>query len=275
MELSKYIKSENIEVKRSEISLSDYNPRTITEEAKKTLKRGIKKYGLMGGVIVNRQTNMTIVSGHQRISVMDELQKYNEKTKENDYILRVDVIDVDENKEKEINVLMNNPNAQGEWDYNKLREIIPDIDYKDAGLTEADLNLIGIDFLHQTEEENNLSAMLDEIASPIQEAKHAIQEAKREAETVDVSHIPTTQEKTWEDKVQHMKEVKKEVAEKAKEQAQNMDAYVIVSFDTWQAKADFCEAFEYDPYAKFIKGEAFVEQLGLFEENEDDNDDEE
>ena len=44
---------------------------------------------------------------------MDELQKF----PENDYRIRVDVIDVDEKQEKELNILMNNPNAQGSWDY--------------------------------------------------------------------------------------------------------------------------------------------------------------
>lgn len=284
MELSKYVKSENLEVKRSEISLSDYNPRSITDEAKKTLKRGIKKFGLVGGVIVNKRTNMTIVSGHQRVSVMDELQRYNAQTKENDYVLRVDVIDVDENQEKELNILLNNPNAQGEWDYDKLREIIPDIDYKDAGLTDADLNLIGVDFLLQTEEENSLSGMLDELMSPVQEMKQAMAEAKREEtethtaessfNTPSPNNIHAEPTQTMEEKVQHMKEVKKEVAERAREQAQNMDAYVMISFDTWQAKAEFCEAFELDPNTKFIKGEVFAEQLGLSDDDNDEEDDE-
>ena len=36
-----------------------------------------------------------------------------------------------------------------------------------------------------------------------------------------------------------------------------MDAYLMLSFDTCEAKAAFCERFGYDPYQKFIKGEQF------------------
>lgn len=112
MELSKYIKSESVELNRSAIHFADYNPRKLPEESRKTLKRGIRKFGLVGGIVVNKRTGLTVVSGHQRLTVMDELQKY----PENDYRLRVDVIDVDEKQEKELNILMNNPNAQGSWD---------------------------------------------------------------------------------------------------------------------------------------------------------------
>ena len=146
MELSKYIKSESVELNRSAIHFADYNPRKLSEESRKTLKRGIKKFGLVGGIVVNKRTGLTVVSGHQRLSVMDELQKF----PENDYRIRVDVIDVDEKQEKELNILMNNPNAQGSWDYDALARLVPDIDYKDAGLTDADLNMIGCDFLLQT-----------------------------------------------------------------------------------------------------------------------------
>ena len=86
---------------------------------------------MVGGIVVNKRTGLTVVSGHQRLSVMDELQKF----PDNDYRIRVDVIDVDEKQEKELNILLNNPNAQGTWDFNALAQIVPDIDWKDAGLT--------------------------------------------------------------------------------------------------------------------------------------------
>ena len=212
MELSKYIKSESVELNRSAIHFADYNPRKLSDESRKTLKRGIKKFGLVGGIVVNKRTGLTVVSGHQRLSVMDELQKF----PDNDYRIRVDVIDVDEQQEKELNILMNNPNAQGTWDFDALARIVPDIDWKDAGLTDADLNMIGVDYLLQTEEENSIA---------------------------------------------DMKEVKHQVKENAQKQVENMDAYVMLSFDTYEAKAAFCERFGYDPDMKFIKGEVFDEQV--------------
>lgn len=249
-ELSKYIRSESVELNRSAIHFADYNPRTLSEEAKKTLKRGIKKYGLVGGVVVNKQTGLTIVSGHQRVTVMDELQKYNPETKENDYKIRVDVINVDAKQEKELNILMNNPNAQGSWDFEKMRELIPDIDYKDAGLTEADLNLIGVDFLFQTEQENDLSDALSELMSPVTQQKEETK-AQRQAEL----------QMEREAKIQHMKDVKAQLKQKVQDEVMNMDAYVMISFDTWHNKASFCERFGYSPNEKFIKGEIFDEMI--------------
>ena len=238
MELSKYIKSESMELNRSAIHFAGYNPRKLSDESRKILKRGIKKFGLVGGIVVNKRTGLTVVSGHQRLSVMDELQKF----PDNDYRIRVDVIDVDEKQEKELNILMNNPNAQGSWDYDALARLVPDIDYKDAGLTDADLNMIGCDFLLQTEEENSLAGALEEMMQPVTEQKEA-EKAARQLERAE--------------KVAHMKDVKQQVKEQAQETAANMDAYLMLSFDTWEAKAAFCERFGYDPYQKFIKGEQF------------------
>lgn len=242
MELSKYIKSESVELNRSTIHFADYNPRKLSDESRKTLKRGIKKFGLVGGIVVNKRTGLTVVSGHQRLSVMDELQKF----PDNDYRIRVDVIDVNEKQEKELNILMNNPNAQGTWDFDALARIVPDIDWKDAGLTDADLNMIGVDYLLQTEEENSIADALSNMMEPVIEQKEADKAAKQLERA---------------EKVAHMKEVKQQVKENAQKTAEDMDAYVILSFDTYEAKAAFCERFGYDPDMKFIKGEVFDEQV--------------
>lgn len=231
---NRYFTSESIELMRSQIHPSPYNPRKLSEESRKTLKRGIKKFGLVGGIVVNKRTGLTVVSGHQRLSVMDELQKF----PENDYRLRVDVIDVDEKQEKELNILLNNPNAQGQWDYDALAQLVPDIDYQIAGLNAADLNVIGCDFLLQTEEENSIADALEDMMAPVTEQKEA-EKAARQMERAE--------------KVAHMKEVKQQVKDAAQKQAQDMDAYLMLSFDTFEAKAAFCERFGYDPYAKFVK----------------------
>lgn len=258
MELSKYIRTESVELKRSQIKFADYNPRVLDDEAKKSLKRGIKKFGLVGGVTVNKRTGFTVVSGHQRLTVMDELQKYDPVTMENDYKVRVDVTDVDEKMEKELNILLNNPNAQGRWDYEKLAQLIPDIDYKDAGLTDVDLNMIGVDYLLQTEEENNIADELDDLMSPIIEER---EEAKAERAAEREAEKAMLQEMEREAKVQHMKDVKQQVKEAAISKAEQMDAYVMLSFSSWSAKAEFCERFGYPAEMKIIKGEVFAEQV--------------
>ena len=125
----------------------------------------------------------------------------------------------------------------------KTLKQIPDIDYKDAGLTEEDLNLIGVDFLLQTEEENNLANELDNVMAPT----NAIKEA------------------TKAEKIAHNKEIKAEVNKAAQEKAQDMEAYVMLSFDSYEAKAEFMERFGYDESEKFIKGECFSEMVERIE----------
>ena len=158
----------------------------------------------------------------------------------------LDAIDVDEKQEKELNILMNNPNAQGTWDFDALARIVPDIDWKDAGLTDADLNMIGVDYLLQTDEESSIADALSDMMAPVTEQSEADKTAKQLERA---------------EKVAHMKEVKQQVKENAQKQAENMDAYVMLSFDTYEAKAAFCERFGYDPDMKFIKGEVFDEQV--------------
>lgn len=242
MELSKYITSQSVEVLRSSVKFAEYNPRTLSREEKANIKRGIKKFGLVGGLVVNKRTGMTVVSGHQRLTVMDEINGYPEK----DYGIRVDLIDVDEKTEKELNILLNNPNAQGKWDYDALREMIPDIDYKAAGLTDEDLDLIGVDFLLQSEEENRLADNLEDMMIPVKEVKE--EENARKAE-----------ERA--ERVAHMKEVKAQVRAEAQERAENMEAYVMLSFGSFEAKKAFCLRFDIDPYEKFVKGEVFSDMV--------------
>ncbi len=247
MEPSKYFNSEIVEINRSQIKFADYNPRTITDEGKKALKRSVKRYGVIGNnILVNKRTGYTIVSGHQKVAILDGQNKYNPATKENDYILRIELIDVDEKEEKTINILLNNQSVGGEWDYDRLREIVPNIDYKDAGLTEADLNIIGVDFMFQTEEESDITTQLEDMMTPVTELKEA-ERAERQAQL----------QMERQAKIDHMKEVKQQVKEDAQQKAENMDAYVMLSFDTFAAKAAFCERFGYGRYDKFIKGEVF------------------
>lgn len=244
--LKKFFSSTIVEVKRSEIHPADYNPRKIDEQGKRMLKRSMKQFGVVGGIIVNSQTGNTIVGGHQKVAILDEMYKY----PDNDYSLRVEMISVDRKTEKTLNIALNNGNISGSWDYDALARLVPDIDYKDAGLTAADLNMIGCDFLLQTEEENSIANALEDMMAPVTEQKEAEKAAKQMERA---------------EKVAHMKEVKQQVKNAAQKQAQDMDAYLMLSFDTFEAKAAFCERFGYDPYSKFIKGEVFDEQVERIE----------
>jgi hypothetical protein len=113
-DLEKY---EVVEIHRSKLVDAPYNPRILPDKAKDKLKAGIKKIGLLAPPVWNARTGH-IVSGHQRLSIMDGLKGTD------DYTLKVAKVDLDDVQEKEANLLMNNPEAQGEWDLEKLEEML-------------------------------------------------------------------------------------------------------------------------------------------------------
>ena len=93
-EISKYQKFETKTISRSEIANAEYNPRRISDSAKKKLKDNIKRVGLLDTIVVNKNT-MNIVSGHQRVSILDSLER------NKDYSLTVSMVDLSEKEEKE------------------------------------------------------------------------------------------------------------------------------------------------------------------------------
>ena len=130
---------EIVKVNRKDIHGADYNPRKISESARKKLRAGIKKYGIVQPVIVNKKT-MNIVGGHQRITEMDTI------IRKPDYELSITMIDVDEKNEVSINVFLNNQSAMGEWDTFALQDIkgiFPEIDFEiDMGFDVSDINIL-------------------------------------------------------------------------------------------------------------------------------------
>ena len=232
-ELNKYFSSKTENVNRTSVKPAAYNPRKISDDARKKLKANIKRNGVIGGFVWNRRTG-TLVSGHQKLNVLDELNKF-DGTKGTDYSLKVEVIDVDEKTEKELNVFFNNPAVQGEFDYGKLAELIPDIDYNFAGLSMEDLQFIGIDYTFQTEGEREIAEELTQAIAPVAEEAEA--------------------------RKRHVKEVKAFVNERAMQKAEDDDAYVMVGFETEKSKSAFMRRFGFDPHVKYVKGELFNDMV--------------
>ncbi|MBU1080923.1 MAG: ParB N-terminal domain-containing protein [Spirochaetes bacterium] len=110
------------QVNRKDIHGAEYNPRRIDSETEKRLRADLRDVGLVQPVVVNRQT-MNIVGGHQRVNAMDAILR------RDDYDLTVAMIDVDEREEVKINILLNNPAVQGEWDTFKLADLKLEFDF--------------------------------------------------------------------------------------------------------------------------------------------------
>ena len=137
-EVSKYQKFETATINRGQIKNAEYNPRKISDSAKKKMKDNIKRVGLLDTIVVNKNT-MNIVSGHQRISILDSLER------KKDYNLTVAMVDLSEKEEKEQNIFFNNTKVQGEFDTDILASMLSDIDFECAGLDINDVGILGVE----------------------------------------------------------------------------------------------------------------------------------
>ena len=110
---------------------ADYNPRKDLkpgDEEYEKLKRSIEQFGYVEPVIWNRITGR-VVGGHQRLKVLIDMG-----VNEVDCV----VVEMDENKEKALNVALNK--ISGEWDKDKLALLISDLQAEDF-----DVSLTGFD----------------------------------------------------------------------------------------------------------------------------------
>lgn len=164
--VSKFQTCEIETIARDQISGAPYNPRIISDGAKKRLKKMLKKHGLVSTLVWNKRTG-NLVSGHQRLDALDALEGAR------DYSLHVSVIDVPEREEKAINVQMNNPSMQGEWDTDALADLVAndDIGFDEMGFSDADAEILfGGD--------SRLAELFND-SDDVKEAKSTLQEIKQ------------------------------------------------------------------------------------------------
>lgn len=108
-------------IMRSEIDTEDFNPRRISDENRKRLKKSIEKFGLIGAPIFNKRTSH-IVGGHQRLSALDSIMG------KADYELDVIEVDLSEKDEVKLNVALNNSDLMGEYDFDTIQNLCREFD---------------------------------------------------------------------------------------------------------------------------------------------------
>ena len=139
-------------IKITDLKPAEYNPRRISEEDYQKLKNSISTFGLVDPIIVNLK-NMHIVGGHQRYDVL-----LDQSMEDNDFMAELPMIrlgDVgfvftdtslsieDDDHEKALNLALNK--ISGEWDNDKLAEVLEDLEDSDL-----DLELTGFDELESS-----------------------------------------------------------------------------------------------------------------------------
>lgn len=112
----------------SDLNPADYNPRDILRKGDKgydKLKNSLEEFGEVLPIVWNKQTG-NIVGGHQRYFMyVDEGRKS----------LEVSVVDLPLEKEKVLNITLNNHKVGGEWNQGKLATLIQELETPDLALT--------------------------------------------------------------------------------------------------------------------------------------------
>lgn len=165
---------------------------------------------------------------------MDLHYKY-DGTSSTDYNVKVEVVNLDDKTEKEQLTYMAVGNTKPDIDL--IAGYISDIDYTNVGLNFEELN----DILSINTEMAPLLESLDDLLSPTPSC-----------DEFEASHAA---EKTYGEKKEHMKAVKQQVRESAVERQHNEEAYITLSFSSYNAKDDFCDLLGISTDDKFAKGE--------------------
>lgn len=111
------------EIKVAELNAAPYNPRVSIEPGMpewEKIKHSIEEFGNVEPIVWNKRTG-NVVGGHQRLSVLKSMG-YEE--------VPCSVVDLDENEEKLLNLALNK--IKGQWDYDKLEDILLGFDYEVA-----------------------------------------------------------------------------------------------------------------------------------------------
>ena len=217
--ITKYQNFKIERIHRSSIQSAPYNPRKISDSARAKLKANLKRIGLVQPIVWNRTTR-NLVGGHQKLSIIDELEK------SEDYFLEVSVVELDQKTEIEQNIFLNNKDAQGEYDFDKLVEIdkLYEIDFKLGGISDSEIEMIKIDStLEVTADEYDFEAELraleqrrldrkasvspEEFAEKKEEYKKAVNEMKEKTEAVSMDTYFSIIFKSEEEKVRTLRKL--------------------------------------------------------------------
>lgn len=102
-----------------ELNPAKYNPRKALKPGDKEfekLKNSIQNFGYVELIVVNVANHNTVISGHQRLSVLKELGETE---------VECVVVEMNEADEKALNIAMNK--VSGEWDTEKLADLMDNL----------------------------------------------------------------------------------------------------------------------------------------------------
>lgn len=119
----------------TDMNRAAYNPRIDLQpgdEEYESIRHSLEKFSLVQPIVWNKRTN-TIVSGHQRLTVLERMGVQT---------VDVSVVDLDAVKEKELNIALNK--IEGTWDDRKLSAVLAELGENagETGFTMPEINAL-------------------------------------------------------------------------------------------------------------------------------------
>lgn len=192
---------------------------------------------------------------------MDEVNRYDPRTKKNDYLIRVEVVHMDDKTEKEQNIFMNNRNVQGEFDTEMLKDLLDGIDYNLAGLNDFDLNMLGIgDFDFSVNDDIwRKEDILDDSLSGLDDVTKDGSEDKNIDRSCNFYQASKENQIARHNEVQKIKD--RISSQNNFEKDNGMLSYVVLSFSSPTERANFMEMFGYGFDERYIDGKEFMDRV--------------
>lgn len=232
----------------------------------------------MGGIVWNESSG-NLVSGHQKVGIMDEVNRYDPETHKNDYKIRVEVVHLTEKEEKEQNLFMNNRAVQGEFDDDLLIKMLGDIEYQNAGFDDFDMEMLGIADIPEEIEKNDftdITTIKDGVIEAEQWRKESVVQDNAHLTSIDNVTIESEENTqldrsvdfyndSEENQIARHNEVQK-IKDRIKENAATDDdrvvnSYVVLSFGSPSETETFLLQYGYPVETKVIDGEEFLDRL--------------
>lgn len=194
-------------MKAKDLKPNKFNPRKISEDKKKSLARSLNEFGDLGVIVFNKRTG-TLVSGHQRTSLMDKnskvvIEKKFEKATETGTLAvgfiesengeRFAYREVDWDKEKETEALLSANKQGGEWDNENLRILFAEhpkirVDY--TGFEIPELQMRDIKITPPQIKKVEIAKILNKSEDNSQTDEQYVKENKGPAEEADRERLP-------------------------------------------------------------------------------------
>ena len=183
-------------------------------------------------MVWNRRTG-NVVGGHQRLEQLDALEAGAA------YSLDVAVVDLDATKEREVNALLNNPTAMGDWDLDALAAMLRDVDAVAAGFDAVELHALFDGF------DDEMAAMLDAPLTPeIAGAVDGLRELAEEAEGPTAEEAADAEGKRWKAERKANREANQELAD--------TEVYLVVVCECREDRERLVTAMGMEPDEKYI-----------------------